>query len=154
MSRLQIDNDAIRFRDGLCSEREIYDRLLDTTRKQQQVVVEGHSQELLDLAQMKERVLGEIEKLERELAPLKKKWAQLRERIGTELRSEVESELDRVARVLRALIELEEEGQRNVEHFREETRNSLRRVEGGRRIQQAYSPSNPAPRPRYLDRSE
>ncbi len=154
MSRLQIDDDAVRFRDGLRNEREIYDRLLDATRKQQQVIVAGRGEELLDLAQTKERVLGEIETLEHELAPLKRNWSDVRERLGAGLRSEVESEIDGVARVLRALIELEEEGQRNIARFRDEIRDGLRRVEGGRRIKQVYSPSTPASRPRRLDRSE
>lgn len=156
MSGIDIDRDAVRFRDGLRSEREIYDRLLDATRRQQEVIVAGRSEELLDLARRKQRVLGEIEALEQELAPLKRGWADLRERIGAELRSEVETELDGVARVLQALIELEEEGQRGVERFREETSDSLRRVEGGRRLRQAYAPPTESPptRPRYLDRSE
>jgi hypothetical protein len=57
--------------------------------------------------------------------------------------------------VLGGLIALEGEQQRHVDAARRETADQLRRIEGGRRVHQAYgAPAAPAPAPRYLDRTE
>ena len=53
------------------------------------------------------------------------------------------------------LIALESEQQRRVESAQRETSDQLRKIEGGRRVNQAYgSPSASAPAPRFVDRTE
>lgn len=146
---------AERLRVGLAEERGIYERLVDHARRQGEILMRGATDELLRLAREKETELDRIEHIEREISPLKQRWPDIRGAVGAPLRERVEGELAGVEAVLRSLIELEAQGQAGVEAYRRETAADLRRVDGGRRVHQAYhSAPGPAGGPRYLDRKE
>ena len=145
---------AEQLREGLRAERRIYEALEQIAEKQDSVLEDGATEELLRLARAKEAELQRIEHAEALIAPLKEQWPHLREAIDPALRQEVETELDGIQNVLRRLIDLENRGQRGMEDRRRDTAEKIQQVEGGRRVHQAYRPATSAPAPRYLDRSE
>ncbi|MCI0652759.1 MAG: hypothetical protein L0Z55_12845 [Planctomycetes bacterium] len=145
---------ARRFQSGLRSQREIYLALAEISRRQEQVLREGGTEEILQLARSKQAEMGRIESVEREIAPLKQEWPLFRERVSPKLRAEIEEDLCAIQSVLQRLIQIEARGGPQFDALRRDTAEKLKQVEGGRRIQQAYVR---APRPtnaRYLDRTE
>lgn len=144
---------ALQFRDGLRQEREIYVLLGRLSEQQAAILSNGISDEILQLAQAKEAELLRIAEVDGELQPLKAEWRDLRERINDTLRTEVEVELDAIEGLLKNLIDLEAEGQRNVDRQVQQTSAKLKQVDGGRKLQRAYGGQANA-KSRYLDRSE
>ena len=142
---------AEELRDGLRRERKVYERLLEVARRQQEVLVSGRTDEILELARNKEQELETIDDIEVGPAPLKAEWSRLRTLVGDDLCEDVDGELEQLQDVLKTLIELEMEGQRSVDRMRADTADQLRQVEGGRRMHRAYKRGEPPPR--YLDRS-
>ncbi len=142
-----------RLRDGLRREREIYEVLCAINRRQCGVFTTGRTEEILQLAKNKERELARIEEIETELTPLKAEWRDLRNEVSAPLRHEVEEELRTIEEVLRELIEQENRGQKEIEGMWEITSQNLKKIESGRRVQQAYG-SPEKDRPRYLDRTQ
>ncbi|MGE3165713.1 MAG: flagellar export chaperone FlgN [Planctomycetota bacterium] len=153
MSRTDTEK-AERLREGLRREREIYLALAELSRKQEEILDSGASEQILDLAHAKEDKLDRIAAIERDIADLKPHWRETREQIDEALRAEVETELDQIQAVLRQLIDLEARGQANVQANQRETAEKLRQVDGGRRLHQAYRGPRPQPKSRYLDRTE
>jgi hypothetical protein len=142
-------------RDGLRAQREIYAELEDLTSRQGEILLGGRTEEILALARAKESTLARIDAIEARISAHKRRWSEERDRLPASLREAVQSELDLLHVVLGGLIALEGEQQRRVETVRRETADQLRRIEGGRRVHQAYgAPTGPAPAPRYLDRTE
>ncbi len=149
------DNSAQRaeqLRDGLRQEREIYQVLAELTHRQGKILSEGRTEEILQLARTKEHELARIEEIEVHLAPLKKNWPEFRERVSDSLRTQVEKELAAIEEVLRELIDRETEGQSEFEQKRKHTAEQLRKLEGGRRMSQAYGAGAPQ-KTRFLDHS-
>ena len=141
---------AERLRDGLRRELDIYHVLHGINIKQRRVMESGRTEEILQFAERKRVELTRIEEIEKDLTPLKEEWRDLREDVPRDLRSQVEEEMLGIETVLRDLIEQENEGQKEIEEIRVETSKSLQRVDGGRRVHQAYGAPNAA-RPQYLD---
>ena len=144
---------AAQLRDGLRREREIYELLLETTQRQREILVAGRTDEILALARTKEEELKRVDEIEKQLAPLKKRWQELREQVDEEIRGQIDNELAELQGVLKNLIDLEMEGQKGIDRMRQETFEKLRQVEGGRKVQRAYTPAPRESPPRYLDRS-
>ncbi len=145
---------ATRLCEGLVEERGIYETLVDLTRRQDEILRRGETEEILRLARAKEAEVDRIERIESVLSPLKRRWTEIRDQVAEAHRDRIEEELGKIEGVLRTLIDLENQGQAGVEAIRRETADSLRKVDGGRRVQKAYhSPRAQAP-PRYLDRTE
>jgi len=142
-------------RDGLRAQREIYAELEVHTSRQGEILLGGRTEEILALARAKESTLARIDGIDARIAPHKQRWPYERDRLPGALRDAVQEELDRLHETLAGLIALEGEQQRQVEAVRRETADQLRRIEGGRRVHQAYGTSTAsAPAPRYLDRTE
>ena len=142
-------------RDGLREQRQIYGRLEECTRRQGEILLGGRTDEILELARAKESSLDTIDAVERRIAPIKARWREERDSLPVGLREEVQAELDALHGVLESLIALESEQQSRVDSVRSETQDKLKRIEGGRRVHQAYGASPARPQsPRYLDRSE
>ncbi|MEM7165918.1 MAG: hypothetical protein AAF581_10660 [Planctomycetota bacterium] len=145
---------AQKFLDGLRQEREIYGLLGKLSEQQAAILSNGVSDEILQLAQAKEAELLRISEVEGDLQPLKQEWKVLRERIDESLRAEIDGELAEIEVLLKRLIDLEAEGQRNVDMQVRKTSAKLRQVDGGRKLQRAYGTGAANAKPRYLDRSE
>jgi hypothetical protein len=142
-------------RDGLREQHEIYSELELHTRRQGEILIGGKTDQILALAQAKESTLARIESIDSRKAPLKERWRGERDDIPQASRDEIQAELDRLHLTLRGLIALESEQQQRVDAARGETADQLRRIEGGRRVNQAYgTASTTAPAPKYLDRTE
>ena len=158
MSERPVHDDRIErartLRAALLEQRQIYLELEEHTRRQGEILLGGRTEEILALARAKESILERVERIETSIAPLKERWRSDRESLPAVVRDEVESALDGLHDTLAALISLEGEQQRSVESARLETAEELRKIDGGRRVHQAYSAPNAAAPPRYLDRTE
>lgn len=140
---------------GLREQREIYAELEASTRRQGEILLEGRTDEILALAREKESTLERVEAIETRLVPLKTRWADEKESLPEGVRRQVEEELDAMQVLLGGLIALETEQQKRVDDVRRETAANLKKIEGGRRVNQAYgAPGQATPSPRYLDRTE
>lgn len=141
--------------EGLREQREIYAELEASTRRQGEILLEGRTDEILALAREKESTLSRVEAIEARLVPLKSRWPEEKDQLPEAIRRQVEDELEAMQQLLGGLIALETEQQKRVDDVRRETAASLKKIEGGRRVHQAYgAPGQAPPPPRYLDRTE
>jgi hypothetical protein len=122
----------------------IYRRLIGLTRNQSRILQGGVSPELLDLARSKEEEMARLSELEARMGPARMAWAQIRDRISGELRSEVQAVVGRVEEVLLELLRLEEEEGQALTVKRDETIAQIRRLDSARKVRNAYS-SRPPP---------
>ncbi len=98
--------DAARFLDGLRRREEAYRRMacaFDETAA-------GDVDALLALAARKAALLGEIEAIEKDLAPDRARWPELRARLDSATVREVEETVERTRRLLGDLVRREDEG--------------------------------------------
>jgi hypothetical protein len=141
--------------EGLRAQREIYAELEAHTRRQGEIILGGRTEEILELANAKESTLARIDAIDRRIAPAKRRWVAERDRLPAALRSRVEEELDLLHDLLAGLIALEGDQQRRVDTARRDSSEQLRRIDGGRRLHQAYgAPGAHTPSHRFLDRIE
>lgn len=130
----------------------IYRRLIGLTRNQSRILLGGASPELLDLARSKEEEMARLSDLEVRMGPTRTAWAEIRDRISAELKTEVQAVVGRIEKVLRELLLLEEEEGRALESKRDETIAQIRRLDAARKVRDAYA-CRPPPGSR-LDRRE
>lgn len=147
--------EARAFGDGLRAQREIYAELGMHTRRQGEILLGGRTDEILALARAKESTLERIDAIDARIADHKRRWLAERDRLPAQVRGAVQEELDRLHETLGGLIALEAEQQRRVDEVRRDTADQLRRIEGGRRVHEAYAaPGAPLSGPRFTHRIE
>ncbi len=145
----ELAHDFIR---GLERAEEIYRRLIGLTQNQSEVLRQGLSPRLLELAEAKESELARLTDLEKQLGPARTGWVGIRERISGDLRGQVQEVVRRVETVLRELLVLEEEEGKNLAAKRDETVAQIRRLDSARKVRGAYAP--PRAQPSLLDQRE
>jgi hypothetical protein len=122
----------------LADAESIYQRLIELTRKQSEVLESGDTERLMDFARQKESELGRLAPVEVRLRSARESWGDVESGVSAEQRRSVQEGVRGVETVLRQLLELEEEQNRAILKRREGTLEEIRRIEAGRRVQKAY----------------
>jgi len=102
--------DVDRFLDGLRRREEAYRRMARAAEEQAGALAAGDADALLAFAARQGALLGEIEAIERDLAPDRDRWPELRASLDPGTLREVEETVDRTRRVLEALVRGEDGG--------------------------------------------
>lgn len=106
---------------------------------------------LLALVQRKLEVMERVDRLEKDLAPVKEGWPAYLDRLPEDRRAEIEKRMGRLARTLAELVEQEEAQQARIGEKLGLVRGELGRVARGKKIQQAYGKARPR-ESRFVDR--
>ena len=136
--------DARQLLEHLRHEEEIYAGLRDLSRRQMDIIEsDGDAEKLLDVLGRKQVLLNRVEDVEREIAPYKRDWSELRETLDPSTREEIEERVNAVQEVLAEVLRLEEESQTLLLSRQHEISQDIRRISRGRRAQRAYGGTRP-----------
>jgi len=138
----------------LRQEKALYARFLELSGQQLAVIEGGDVTELLSLLGRKQELLGQIDRVERELSPAKQQWGQQRESLAPDEREVVEALIEEVGGVLEQLIALEKRGEQSLREQRQRTLEQIDRAERGHRLGQAYGAGAKPVNNRYLDTTD
>ncbi len=97
-------NEADDFLEGLRRREEIYRRMAAAFQEHAAAAASGDADALLALATRQGKLLGEIEAIERDLAPARDRWPVIRRSLDPVTVREVEETVDRTRRLLESLV--------------------------------------------------
>jgi len=116
-------------------------QLRDMGRKQFETVLQGTMTALLDVLAEKQRVLAELQRLERELDPFRGQDPQQREWRSPEARQACAQTLERCEALLREIVAQEKESERELVRRRDEAAARLRGIHAASLARGAYVPA-------------
>lgn len=131
-------SDAARVLDRLRLQQSKYREMVAIVASQRSVFASLDVDAVLGLIEQKRRLLTEIDEIEKELAPAKGNWAQVRAGFGPEDAAALEAVLDGTKQVLEELVRLEDEGRALLERRREEKTAALEGMLNKTRARGAY----------------
>lgn len=144
--------DGVAFLEGLRRQQEKYRELAGVAEEQKRVLAGGDIDALMGVVDRKRAIMGEIETLEKELAPLKGRWAEVRGEIDAATLREVEAAVEETKRILQDLVRLEDEARSALEQQRLSTAEQLKDLMKKKKAQGAYGGgTGGTPNPRFLD---
>lgn len=119
-------------------------RLRDMGRKQIELVEGGQTTELLDLLAAKQRVFGDLQRIERQLAPFRDQDPDQRRWRTTDQRQECARQLDECDALLREIVTREKQSGRELTRRRDDLAAQLEGMRRAGRARGAYTaPSRP-----------
>ena len=140
-----------RLMDLLRQEQALYETFLEFSRRQLTVIQAGEVSDLLSLLGRKQELLAQIDRVERELAPAKAHWDQVRASFSDAERAAVEALIDAVRGVLEELIGLEKKGEESLRAQRRKTLDRIEQAERGTQLGAAYGAGAKPVVNRYVD---
>ncbi len=144
--------DGANFLEGLLRQQGKYRELADVAEEQKKVLAGGDIDALMGVVDRKRAIMGEVEALEKELAPTKGRWTEVRGELDAPTLREVEAAVEETKRILQDLVRLEDEARAALEQQRFSTAEQLKDLMKKKKAQSAYGGgSGGSPNPRYLD---
>lgn len=144
--------DGATFLKGLRRQQEKYRELAGVAEEQKRVLAGGDIDALMGVVDRKRVLMAEIEVLEKDLAPMKGRWAEVRGELDAPTLREVEAAVDETKRLLQDLVRLEDEARSALEQQRLSTAEQLKDLMKKKKAQGAYGGGSAgAPNPRFLD---
>lgn len=148
-------DDVIALRDGLAEQKGLYLDMETVAARQKGVLASGDEEALERLMDEKRAILEKVGTVEARIADAKRRWKDLRERIGAEDRARIEQLMDEVGAVLQRLMALETEGHAMLQERQRQTGDQLRALWKTRQLPKSYGPPAAGPsEPRFLDRNQ
>lgn len=141
------------FLDGLRRQQTKYRELAAVAEEQKKVLDGADIDALMGLVERKRVIMGEIEELEKTLAPVKGRWASLRASLDETVIREVEAAVEETKTILQALVQLEDEARVVLERQRVSTADQLKELMTKKRARGAYG-GGPGSDPRFIDGSK
>jgi flagellar biosynthesis/type III secretory pathway chaperone len=138
--------DVARFLDGLRRQQERYRGMIAVVEEQTKLLSARDVDGLLALIERKRALMAEIEALEKDLAPVKERWAEVRAGLDEAARRELDEAVDRTREVLATLLRLEEEGRALMQQRRDATADELKALMTKKKARNAYGAPGAAPR--------
>lgn len=135
-------------------QRDLYRALMVLASRQEQALQGSDTGVLLEIVELKRRLLTAGEEVDRHLAPWRERWSELRDALSTADRARIESLVDEVGTVLKDLLALEDRCTKIAEQGVASTGEEIRKVVEARKVQSAYKPAPPPADSRFIDRSE
>jgi hypothetical protein len=142
-------SEAVALLEGLRRQWEKY-RLLSEMVVQQKTLLAGQDMDaLLALIERKRILMEEVEALEKEIAPIKARWTQLRSQLEPETVRPIEEAIGKTREILESIVRLEDEGRALMVQRRDMTAQELKEQMTKRRARGAYG--SPGTGPRFID---
>ena len=145
--------DAPAFLDGLRKQCDRYRAMASAVEGQKTLLSSGDMDALMALVERKRALMGDIEALEKELAPTKANWKELSEGVEADVVREVEQAVEEIRQILQALLKAEDEGRALMEHQRDSVARELKGMMTKEKAWGAYGHSG-GPEPRFYDKKE
>jgi flagellar biosynthesis/type III secretory pathway chaperone len=143
-------SEGTRLLEGLRRQREKYLEIAQVSGEQNRLVAAGDVDAILALVERKRALLAEVEAVDRELAPVRGRWEELRATLDPATRAEIESAVEETKRILQDLVRAEDEGRAALEARRQTTADELKDLMKKKRARGAYG-GPPGGDPRFLD---
>lgn len=132
--------------DGLKRQLAKYREMAVLAEDQRKVFAGNDLEALVGLVERKRGLLQEIETIEKELAPLRARWPELRAGLDAAAVVDVEAAVEETKRLLADIIRIEDEGRRLLEGQRRSTADDLKDLMVKRRARGAYGGGEGGPR--------
>jgi flagellar biosynthesis/type III secretory pathway chaperone len=142
--------DVARFLDSLRRQQGKYRELAVVAEEQKRVLSGSDIDALMGVVDRKRLIMGEIEQLEKDLAPTKGRWAEIRGSLEPSTIREVESAVEETKRILQELVRLEDEAREALERQRVSTAEQLKDLMKKKQARGAYGAGG-GPDPRFID---
>ena len=130
--------DAERLLDGLRRQRETYREMAAVAADQQRALEASDMDGLLAVVERKRALLARIEGVERDVAPLRGRWEELRPSTSPALAKEIEDTVVSVRDVLQALVKQEDEGRAALQRQRQTAADELQALMRRSQARNAY----------------
>ena len=136
-----------RFLEALRRQQAKYRELAALAQEQKKVLGGTDVDALMGMVERKRAIMGDIEALEKALAPTKGRWSELRASLDEPVIREVEAAVEETKTLLQALVRLEDEAREVLERQRAATANQLKELMTKKRARGAYGgPGGTGPR--------
>lgn len=143
---------ARRLRTLLGEQVGLYESLDELGAKQAELIERGSGAELLTLIQQRERVVGEITRLNEELSPLASEWESLRERLPAGEADSIATQVERVGTLVERIRVRDERDTERLNQARQRVSDELKTLSSRRTAAAAYGSQPGAGTPRFQDR--
>ena len=130
--------DLSAFLEALRRQQEKYLELAAMAEDQRKALAAFDVDALMGVVDRKRTIMSALESIERDLAPVKGRWAELRPSLDAASIREVELTIEETRRVLGDLIRLEDDAKTELEKQRLSTARQLDDVANARRARGAY----------------
>ncbi|MEM8836270.1 MAG: flagellar export chaperone FlgN [Planctomycetota bacterium] len=130
----------------------LYESLDELGAKQADLIEQGSGAELLSLIQQRERVVGEITRLNAELSPLAGSWETLRDRLPEDDAKSIAERVERVGLLVERIRVRDERDTERLNRARQRVSDELRTLSSRRTAAAAYGAQPGADTPRFQDR--
>jgi hypothetical protein len=127
-----------RFLEDLKCQRRKYGEMARAVEEQKALIAAADVDALTALVERKRALLGEIEALEKSLAPFRERWGRMRGGLDPEAVREVELVVAETKEILAALVRAEDEGRALMERQREQAAGELRQIMSRKKARGAY----------------
>ncbi len=134
-------------------QRDLYRAMMMESGRQKAALEAQDTQALLEILDRKRRLVTALDEVDRQVAPWRARWPEVRDSLSAEDRGRVEAVVDEVGGVLQSLLALEEECTRMAAQGIAATGEEIRGVAEARRANSAYRPPT-AGESKFLDRTE
>ena len=138
---------------ALQRQKEKYREMVDLVEGQTGLMASGDPDALMALVERKQALMGEIDSLEKNLAPAREKWPELRSGLDAGAIRKVETAVGETRSVLQQLVKLEEEGQTLLEKRRATAADAINDLMTKKKARGAYG-GGADDDPRCLDRKQ
>ena len=150
MARMETGADlAAKLTESYAIEAGIYERLLDLSRRQGQLLAEsGDVDGCAGLFELKDELLRTLAEIEEDMEPLKRRW--WREDVGSGARDRFNAQLDTILHTIELLMEQEQRNEQLLLRCHREVEADLGHVRRGSAMHQAQTDGR-QPLPRFMD---
>lgn len=131
----------------------LYRQLDELSQRQSELIAESRSEELLGVLARRQRIIGELGRINGKLAPFRRSWEKVRQALVEPHRSRIESSLDEVRRLLDGILARDARDTEQLGQQKQQVGNQMRTASQGRAVHQAYAGNTGSPQQsnRFVD---
>lgn len=149
-TRDEIESAAVRFRQNLRAQAELYRTLLGLARKQSEEISSESVEAFLAILDEKKKIIAEINDIELATIPLRKSWENHRSEISEEMRTDLHVVVEEIRALLEQLLELEKRSQEKLGAVKDMAEEQLNQLALGSKAAHSYKRRR-EPVPRFMD---
>jgi hypothetical protein len=124
--------------DLMLKRRKCLTQLRDLGARQAQLIAAGEMADLLRLVAAKQQLIVALQALEKQLAPFHGQDPDRREWASPEARAQCAADGEACRQLIREVMAMEQDGERQMTTRRDDVANQLRSVASGGRVREAY----------------
>jgi hypothetical protein len=122
----------------MVKRRKCLTQLRDLGVRQQELIAAGEISALLRLAGAKQQLIVALQALEKQLAPFQEQDPDKRVWASAEARAQCASDAEASRELIRQVMEMEQDGERQMTARRDQVAGQIRAVAAGGRVREAY----------------